>query len=44
MPRDILILLLAAALVTVAGFLWIEYSIPGVWPPWIGPPEPRQGG
>jgi len=43
MPRDILILLLAAAVIAIAGFLWVEYSIPGVWPPWFGPPEPREG-
>lgn len=36
--RDALILLLAVAAASAAGFLWIEYTIPGVWPPWIGLP------
>ena len=37
-PRDVLILLLPVAVVSAAGFLWIEYTIPGVWPTWIGLP------
>jgi hypothetical protein len=35
----VLILVLGAAAIAVTGFLWIEYSIPGVWPPWFGPTE-----
>ena len=35
--RDALILLLAVAAASAAG-LWIEYTIPGLWPPWIGLP------
>jgi hypothetical protein len=29
---------LLAALVSLAGILWIEYTVPGMWPPWIGLP------
>jgi hypothetical protein len=39
----VLILLLGATSVATGGFLWIEYTVPGVWPPWIGPPEPSHG-
>jgi hypothetical protein len=38
LPLDALIFLLAAAVVSAAGFLWVEYTVPGVWPPWIGLP------
>jgi hypothetical protein len=37
--RAVLILVLAVAAIAAAGFLWIEYTVPGVWPPWIGPVE-----
>jgi hypothetical protein len=38
-----LILVLAIVAISVAGFLWVEYTIPGVWPPWIGPVEAPDG-
>jgi hypothetical protein len=36
----LLIALLLAIAISAAGFLWIEFTVPGIWPPWIGlPPE-----
>jgi hypothetical protein len=35
----VLILVFGAAVIAVAGFLWIEYDIPSVWLPWFGPTE-----
>jgi hypothetical protein len=42
MPELLKILLLAvlwALLISIAGVAWIDYSVPGAWPDLIGPSD-----
>jgi hypothetical protein len=37
--KDILIAVLLALLISIAGAAWIDYSVPGAWPDLIGPTD-----
>jgi hypothetical protein len=37
--RDVTVTVLIALLLALAGAVWVEYQVPGMWPPWFGPPE-----
>ena len=37
--RDVIVTVLIALLLSAAGAVWVEYQVPGMWPPWFGPPE-----
>jgi apolipoprotein N-acyltransferase len=37
--RDILLAMLLALLISVAGVAWIDYDVPGAWPDLIGPSD-----
>ena len=35
--RFCIIALTLSLLITAAGITWINYGVPGAWPPWLGP-------
>ena len=37
--RDVAVAVLFALVLAAAGLVWIEYQVPGMRPPWFGPPE-----
>jgi hypothetical protein len=37
--RDVTIMLVVWALVTAVAMVWINFDIPGIWPPWLGPDD-----
>ena len=37
--KHLVIAVLIAALINVCGIVWINYDLPGAWPPWLGPDE-----
>ncbi len=37
--RVVTVTVLIALLLSTAGAVWVEYQVPGMWPPWFGPPE-----
>jgi hypothetical protein len=41
--RSILLAVLLALLISVAGVAWIDYDVPGAWPDLIGPSDWGEG-
>ena len=37
--RDVIVAVLIALLLSAGGAVWVEYQVPGMWPPWFGPAE-----
>ena len=35
--RDLIVAVLFALILAAAGIVWVEYQVPGMWPPWFGP-------
>lgn len=42
--RDIIVAVLLALLICIAGVAWIDYDVPGAWPDLIGPSDWGEGG
>jgi hypothetical protein len=37
--RDFIVAVLFGLMLAAAGIVWVEYQVPGIWPPWFGPQE-----
>jgi hypothetical protein len=35
--RDVILALFVAVAISLAGGAWVNYDVPGIWPPWFGP-------
>ena len=39
MLKDVLVVVVLALLISIAGVAWIDYDVPGAWPDLIGPSD-----